>query len=71
MSFKITDTIEAKIKIKMEKLDKWREQYADTINSKKDLNDSSDEFVELYKAKRKEYLELSSQLQSILTQRLR
>ena len=71
MSFKITDTIETKIKIKMEKLDKWREQYADTINSKKDLNDSSDEFVELYKAKRKEYLELSSQLQSILTQRLR
>ena len=67
---RITDTVESKIKLKMKKLDEWREEHADLINSQEKLNSRSDAFIELYKRKRNEYLELNSQLQSILTQRL-
>ena len=67
----IPDIVEIKIKMKMKRLDEWREENADLINSQEELNSRSDAFIELYKSKRQEYLELNAQLQSILTQRLK
>ena len=70
MKYTIAEKTEANIRKKLNALDKWREENADSITSREELSKVSTEFIETYKAKRREYLELAGELNYILTQKI-